>query len=131
VKIQPARITAGDVLNDDCAPQLVTIDARVVDRGLSRNRQQLNLEAGNIPFEAVLAANSAILPAYEPGTLVRLTGVCSVESFIHADNPLPSGFALLLRTPADVLMCWRVHLGGPPPACSVCWSGWRAWQYCS
>ncbi len=110
IDIKPLRISASDVMNDGCPPELVTIDARIIDRGLSQNQQELDVEAGNTPFRAVLAHTSSILPAYEPGSLARLTGVCSVESHRVSDpsvSPVPSGFTVLLRTPGDVVMLSR------------------------
>ncbi len=104
VHIEPIRINAGDVLNDGCEPQLVTIDGQITDRGLAKNQQALNLEAGGVPFRAVLTGASSILPAYERGSVVRLTGVCSAERLRHPNGSVPVGFSVVLRTPSDVVM---------------------------
>ena len=45
--------------------------------------------------------------ALEPGTLLRLTGICSVEAEQSHDLILPRTFRLLLRSPADVVVVGR------------------------
>jgi signal transduction histidine kinase/CheY-like chemotaxis protein len=105
--LPPVYITAEDALNGLHHGELVSIEARLVERTIRPGEQVLTLQAGKNTFTAVLpkAPGSDGLGTVQPGSLVRLTGIC----FVQADTArrqdgqvAVSAFRLLLRTPADV-----------------------------
>ncbi len=100
--ILPAPITAPQILDEGCEPVLVTIDAKVVDTSLSQAGQVLELNVGNNIFTAQLLGYNQVLPSFEKDSMVRLTGVCTIEPFSETNPIPPRSFSLLLRSPADI-----------------------------
>jgi len=100
----PTPVTAGDVAGGDHDGSLVRIDAYLVDRLGNSREQVLALRAGRTLFNAHLeqAVEDAGLASLRPGSLLRLTGICSVESEAAEGSSLPRSFRLLLRSPRDV-----------------------------
>ena len=105
---KPLRITVQDALRGDFDNQLVQIDGRLVDRVRQPAEQVLTIESGQMVFTAHLPGGGPGRPL-DPGTRLRLTGICSVEVEQSQDLILPRTFRLILRSPADILV-----LGRPP-----------------
>jgi PAS domain S-box-containing protein len=86
---------------------LVTLEGRVVSQAPGPNQQTLVLQSGYTVFNAQLE-DSASLPNVPEGSLVRVTGICSVQRqslvdvFYRDFNSVPSAFRVLLRAPDDV-----------------------------
>jgi PAS domain S-box-containing protein len=83
--------------------RVVTLDALLLDVAEQRGRLMLVLRAGSVIFDADLPLGpGAAIPDLPRGSLVRLTGV----SVARVDKPLErrTGFRLLLRGPADVIV---------------------------
>src|SRR5262249_24788524 len=102
----PIKMTAeGSPANYDGS--LVQIEAQLLDRTERRHDQILELEAGNVIFNAQLqqdATANARLMTIPNHSLVRLAGICQV----HVDQSrLPDSFNLLLRSATDVTLLER------------------------
>jgi diguanylate cyclase (GGDEF)-like protein len=104
----PVRITSLQAMKGDLDGQLVQIEGRLIDRLQRPAEQVMSMEAGEMVFTAHLPSGGAAHP-FQPGTRLRLTGICSVEVEQSHDLIVPRTFRLLLRSPADVEI-----LGRPP-----------------
>jgi signal transduction histidine kinase len=105
--VTPCPVTASEILSRGCAPDLVEIDARVVNYSAEQG-SAMELEAGNIPFRAELASLQR-LPPMQAGAMVRLTGICRAQSALEGRQSITRGFSIALREPGDV----RVLKPGP------------------
>jgi diguanylate cyclase (GGDEF)-like protein len=103
---KPERITAQDAMKGDFDAQLVQMDGKLIDRLVRPATEVLTLASGETIFSAVLP-KSAGAPRLEPGVLLRLTGICTVEVDRSQDLILPRTFRLLLRSPADIVILKR------------------------
>jgi hypothetical protein len=70
----PARITVQDAIQGAYDGQLVQIEGKLVDRLRQPPEQVLLIEASETIFDAALSPGEK-LPALEPGTRLRLTGI--------------------------------------------------------
>ncbi len=105
--VTPRPVTASEILSRGCAPDLVEIDARIVNYSAQQG-SAMELEAGNIPFRAELAGLQR-LPPMQSGATVRLTGICRAQSALEGRQNITRGFSIALRAPDDV----RVLKRGP------------------
>jgi signal transduction histidine kinase len=82
---------------------LVTLEARLLQSVPHSANPQLVLQDGAITFTARLAdaGQGWKMPALESGSVVRLSGVCSIQS---GEQREPRSFRLRLRSPADVTL---------------------------
>jgi signal transduction histidine kinase/CheY-like chemotaxis protein len=96
---EPPLLTAGDILEEGWDAEPVRIDALLVDRIITGADQRLVLQAGNVHFSAQLQGEG--LPPLRSGSIVRVTGITSIEA-PAAMLIAPRGFSMLLRSPADV-----------------------------
>jgi PAS domain S-box-containing protein len=96
---EPMSVTAADILNEGYDAALVNIDAVLVDHGAGR---ALVLQAGNRLFEARL--DQQRLPALDNGSLLRVTGIVSVQTYESQQVLLPRAFSIILRSPADIVV---------------------------
>jgi len=83
--------------------QLVEIQARLLQSVPRSANPQLVLQDGPIIFTAHLAAQTRRLevPALQSGSLLRLTGVCSIQG---GERHEPETFRLLLRSAGDIYL---------------------------
>ena len=104
-------ITPEQALTGEFSNQLVAIEARVLSHVANSAERRLILQAGNFTFDAELGAGGKggpELDALRDGSVVRLTGICSVQvdrSKQYLSNygaPNLSSFHILLRTPDDI-----------------------------
>jgi PAS domain S-box-containing protein len=100
--IPVARIAAERALSGASNAALVQVEGRLLSRTRSRRRQILALRSGGAIFDAELAdaGQGSRLPDLRDGCLLRLTGVCQIQSEGHWKSP--QGFHLLLRSPRDI-----------------------------
>ncbi|HXE81160.1 MAG TPA: response regulator [Vicinamibacterales bacterium] len=98
--VEAPLLTAQRILEEGWDAKLVSIDAWVVNDVGERTDQRLLLDAGRLLFTARLEDGQ--LPSVERGSLVRVTGVSSLEEFRGVGLGAPRGFSLLLRSPSDV-----------------------------
>lgn len=104
----PVPVTSLQAMKGDLDGQLVQIEGKLIDRLQQPAEQVLSVKAGEMVFTAHLPSGGAARPL-QPGTRLRLTGICSVEVEQSHDLIVPRTFRLLLRSPADVEI-----LGRPP-----------------
>jgi signal transduction histidine kinase len=100
----PRETTAEEILlhgADD--GMLVTLEARLLQSVPHSANPQLVLQDGAIVFTARLedAGQGWKMPALESGSVVRLSGVCSIQ---RGEQREPKSFRLRLRSPADVTL---------------------------
>jgi signal transduction histidine kinase/CheY-like chemotaxis protein len=97
---RPTPVTVDQALEGTHDADLVTINALVVAELVGAFRSALVLQTRGAVFRAIM--DRGRLPALDEGSVVRLTGVCSIEG----GNPAyltPKSFTLNLRSPADVV----------------------------
>jgi signal transduction histidine kinase/CheY-like chemotaxis protein len=106
-------ITPDLALTGKFSNQLVVIDARLLSHVANSAERGLVLQAGNFTFNAKLDNGDQGGPEFDAlrdGSIVRLTGICSVQvdrsSQYLSNYTLPnlSSFHLLLRSPADIVV---------------------------
>jgi signal transduction histidine kinase/CheY-like chemotaxis protein len=98
---QPVNITATEALDGNYDSQLIRIQGILIDRSLDASKQTFVLSAGRIIFRVYTDQLSA-LPGLKKGSVVSVTGVCSVEVQSTYGSILPKSFSVLLRSPGDV-----------------------------
>ena len=98
--IAPRPVTAPEIISRGCLPDLVSIEARIVNYS-AEQASAMELEAGNIPFRAEMA-DLQQLPPLQDGAVVRLTGICQAQSTIVGREGATRAFAIALRDPGDV-----------------------------
>jgi len=96
----PAPVTVDQVLEGTHDAELVRIDAVLVDELAAADQNSLVLQAGGKLFRATLDRGQ--LPTLERGSILRLTGVCSIEASSNLAYLVPRSFTIILRDPADV-----------------------------
>lgn len=108
---EPAIVTADDVLEEGYDSELIRIDALLVEQINGEFDQKLVLETGDRLIEARIDGQP--LPALEPGSLLRITGVVSIRGDETPHALQPSEFSVLLRSPADVIVQERASWWKP------------------
>jgi PAS domain S-box-containing protein len=101
VKISPRPISTLEVLQGEHDAELVRIKGRLLRVVDFHGERLLTLDAGSAIFEAGLSLrgpNAGLTPP-EIGSLLELTGVCSIQSNEQGD---PVGFLITLRSAQDV-----------------------------
>ncbi len=105
--VTPRPVIAQEIVSRGCQPDLVTIDATVVNYSSERG-SAMELASGNIPFRAELAKLQR-LPPIQAGAVVRLTGICRQQTTLESRQAITRGFSIALRDADDV----RVLQSGP------------------
>ena len=90
--------------------QRVVIEGRLLSRAANAREQVLVLQDGGFTFNAELdgAASAPDLSKLREGSIVQLTGICSVQEdrsrryFSNYDSPGISSFRILLGSPEDI-----------------------------
>jgi PAS domain S-box-containing protein len=106
VTISPRPITALEVLQREHDSELVRIKGRLLRVVDFHGERLLTLDAGSAIFEAGLGfgGQSTGLPPPEIGSLLEVTGVCSIQTNGQGD---PSGFKILLESPDNIAVLAR------------------------
>ena len=104
----PLSVTADEAALGKFAALLIEVNGRLIDTERRNGETWLRLESGHQVFLARLNSErgSSLLPHIENGAVLRLRGVCSLQS---RDTRYQGGFAILLRSAEDVAV-----LSGPP-----------------
>jgi PAS domain S-box-containing protein len=98
--MDPAKAAGVEASDQIFNFKLTQVDATLLDLSASPTGQKLILQSSNIVFRALLTKAPGHSPLEaRPGSLVRVTGVCHVET---DDRGAPTGFQLMLREPRDV-----------------------------
>jgi PAS domain S-box-containing protein len=104
----PLRMTARELMSGQHDAGLVTLEAEVVNQ-VDQPDPMLVLKTGDTVFTAP-SPPGEVLEAFEPGTLLSVTGVCRVQ-VDPLDSPrVPRGFQILLRSASDVTLVKRAAL---------------------
>ncbi len=100
------RVSGEDLLATAKDSELVQIETRLLDRAITPHEQILIGESGRIIVQAQLEdpKPDSRLASIEPGSRIRLTGICSIKS---EAGPGPAAVRILLRSPEDVLVLSR------------------------
>jgi signal transduction histidine kinase len=101
--LPPAKLLSPDeLLNAGNDAMLVTLDARLVQISRNRSGYALEMQAGTRNFVTRLKEQDGTLPAYGPGSLLRLTGVYAGQVGPIASGQGVTSFELLLNSAGDV-----------------------------
>jgi len=98
---RPSNVTAAEALNGNNDSQLIRIQGILLNRSLDGSRQTFVLSAGRIVFRVYTDELSA-LPDLQKGSILSVTGVCSVEAESTYGSIIPKSFSVLLRSARDV-----------------------------
>lgn len=100
-EISPQPVDALQVLHGEHDSQLVRIKGHLLHEADLGAEQVLTLEADSATFEVELRAQnrSQHLQPLPNGSLMEVTGVCSIEANVDGD---PLGFRIYLRGPRDI-----------------------------
>ncbi|MGD0666272.1 MAG: ATP-binding protein [Bryobacteraceae bacterium] len=96
----PPSITVDEALEGNYDSKLVSIDAAVVDQLRGSNQNATVLQAGGKLFNATL--DRVRIPPLDRGSIVRVTGVCSVAAEGNLAYRIPKSFSLVLRSAGDI-----------------------------
>ncbi len=117
-KTAAPHISAAAALSGDYDSRLVEIDGRLIGRDAGAKDPTVVLSVGDYVFSAVFPGG---LPGATPrstaiewpeGSLLRLTGICSVQSdamekMLRQNFTTPKSFRIMLRSPGDVAVISR------------------------
>jgi PAS domain S-box-containing protein len=133
---RPTVVQADDLLAaGDYDQQLVQITGRLLNDAGGSALPALLVQSDETVFAAQLETgdHKFTAPIWRAGTVLRLTGVCSVQT---SESGTPRSFVLLLRAPADVEVLatppwWTVRhalsLGSGLGLLVLAALGWAAW----
>ena len=96
----PRSITVDEALQGNYDFKLVSIDAAVVDQLRTSSQNALVLQASGRLFNATL--DRGRVPPLDQGSIVRVTGVCSIAAEGNLAYRIPKSFSLLLRSAGDI-----------------------------
>jgi len=118
----PAVLSLNDVTDERFNGVVAQMEAIVLEEKIRDGQQSLELQAGQLVFQAMLPVSAGKLKSFPVGSRVRITGVNRVQFANHVnartsqqDNSIPATLDVLLRTPNDVVLIQR------PP--------WWNWKY--
>ncbi|HWC61770.1 MAG TPA: histidine kinase, partial [Verrucomicrobiae bacterium] len=118
----PSVLALNNVTEERFNGMVVRLDAILLEQKIREGQQSLELQAGQLVFQAVLGTNAGRLNTFPVGSRVRVTGIHRVQFANHInartsqqDNSMPATVDVLLRSPADVVLLQR------PP--------WWNWKY--
>jgi len=118
----PAVLSLNDVTDERFNGLLVRLEPIVLEQKTREGRQSLELQAGQLVFQAVLPTSAGRLKTFPVGSRVRITGINRVQFANHInvrtsqqDNSMPATLDILLRNADDVTLIER------PP--------WWNWKY--
>ena len=95
----PVVITPEEAMTGDYESRLVTMEARLLD---GAGGKVLVLQSGERMFTAQFEAQPSGWAPPRAGSVLRVTGVCTVESALRDAQRTVRAFQVLLREPADV-----------------------------
>jgi signal transduction histidine kinase/ActR/RegA family two-component response regulator len=123
--IQPAPlVTRAEILHGDHDAQLVQIDGQLIGQERGVTQSALVLSAGGMLFAADLPEKwktSAHGIAWREGSVLRLTGICSVqvdaaEAATRDGGEVPKYFKILLQSPDSVVVLRKASWWTPAHA---------------
>jgi len=100
VKPRPLSITPDQAMSGKFENRLVRIDAKVLSRISGSVQQRLALQADNYIFEAEVYQRVPL--PFAEGSMVRLTGVPTVQATYDGATRAPSSLLMLIGTAGDI-----------------------------
>ena len=91
----PTSITPAQAMSGKFEYRLVQIEARVLSQIAGSRQQHLVLQSGGYSFEAEVFQRAPL--SLPEGSVVKLTGVCTVQSVIDGPTRVPSAFRILVE----------------------------------
>ncbi|MGA2595506.1 MAG: response regulator [Bryobacteraceae bacterium] len=123
----PIAITAEQALRGNRDAVLVRLEAQLIGEDRAASDPTIMLSSGGFVFSATLPSQSRgrQLPEWEKGTILKITGVCSVQG--EADKAsapgegfsVPKSFRILLRSPQDLVVIGKPSWWTPAHAVST------------
>jgi len=100
-QVLPRPLTTLQALQGEHDSELVRINGRLLHEAEFHGERVLTLQADSATFDVDLRpqGQAADLPPVEIGSLLEVTGVCSVQGNYEGD---PLGFRITLRSPQDI-----------------------------
>jgi signal transduction histidine kinase/CheY-like chemotaxis protein len=98
---QPAVLTAEEVSSGDYDGQLVQIDGRLLNHFTRGQESRLLMQAGRTAFAI---RGGPELDRLQSGSVLRVTGICSVTVRSLRTHVVPASFDIAVRSPADVVL---------------------------
>jgi signal transduction histidine kinase/CheY-like chemotaxis protein len=98
----PVTAAAGLAGAHDAEP--IQIDAQLLYKSQSPTEQDLVLSDAGTTFVAALPGNAGLSANLQPGSLVRVTGICQIEV---TPTKTPLALKVLMNSPADVVVLRR------------------------
>jgi signal transduction histidine kinase/CheY-like chemotaxis protein len=100
----PIGVAAEKALSGDYDGELVEVEARLLESMSDPAQQTLVLQSGAILFNAHLEGGKAGegLSTLREGSLVRVTGVCTVQADDSTLTRTPKSFRIMMRSASDV-----------------------------
>jgi signal transduction histidine kinase len=106
----PVPITAEEARSGNYYPQMVQIEASLLDRVATANEEVLTLQSGKYTFNAILDRPEVDgdTGSLRVGSILQLTGICLVQADMsqkgRQGRPVIKSFRILLRTPRDIVV---------------------------
>jgi signal transduction histidine kinase/DNA-binding response OmpR family regulator len=106
----PVLITAEEARSGNYYPQIVQIEASLLDRVATATEQVLTLQAGKHVFNAILEHPEVDeeTGSLRAGSILKLTGICLVQADMsqkgRQGRPVIKSFRILLRSPRDIVV---------------------------
>ena len=99
--IKPIDVTAEEALSGNRNDQLVRLDGRLVNEYSDSRQQTLVMKVGSTTFTARGGLN---LPYFGNGSILRITGICSVSGRRSHGLLVPVSFDLIVGTPSNIVL---------------------------
>ena len=106
--IQPKKVNLAEAHVNRYYGTLVSLEAKFLTRKTRGREQILSLQQGQRLFEAELSTNLGQLPAFEPDSLLKISGILDgrgpfEEKKTAEENDLSESINIFMRGPQDVL----------------------------
>jgi len=119
-KVVPLPVTAAEALSGDHDAELVQLEGQSIGEDRAATDPAIVLSSGKYVFSVVRPSQSIPRnrPAWEEGSVLRVTGVCTVQSdseksVAREGFAVPKSFQILLRSAADVVVVRRPSWWNP------------------
>jgi signal transduction histidine kinase len=120
VALQPRKLNLTRTDLADSYDTLVSLEAKILTQKTKGFDQILALQEGQRFFEAVLSSNLGQLPAFEPGSRLKITGVLGVgQAEVSGEKS---------ATQSDLTEPTRIFLRGPQDVVVVSGAPWWTWK---
>lgn len=110
-RVPVSPLNASQAFAGEHDAQLVQIDGRVIAHDSAAEDPTLQVSSGNFTFPVILprSADARNLLNLENGSLIRITGICSVQADAkiftrHDGYPVTKFFQIMLRSSSDVVV---------------------------